>query len=90
MSVFPTKFPGGTDPTRVHIVGHNEWRGQSGVAHGTRAAHKKKNHRYQRLAVLVELDETGERIEFFEGELVFDNPLERLASVIDDEEWDGA
>lgn len=78
------KFRGGNIHDRVHIIGKSEWAGQSGVVRGSRMANSKKLSR-QRLVYTVELDHTGEKIGFFAGEVVSDNPLERLAA-IDDEE----
>jgi hypothetical protein len=80
-------FRGGINPERVHIIGRNEWNGQSGVARGTNPAHGKKHTLYQRIVTLVELDGSGEKVNFFIGELVSDNPLERLAALDDENGW---
>lgn len=71
-------------PERVHVIGRNEWHGQSGTCRGINAAHSKKNTSYQRIVVVVELD-SGEKVGFFVGELVSDNALERLANLEDEE-----
>lgn len=74
-------FRGGRNPDRVHIIGHNEWCGQSGIVHGYKPAHGTRFAQYQRIVVTVELDKTGDCVGFFIGELAPDNPLERLANL---------
>lgn len=75
-------------PDRVHVIGRNEWCGQSGICRGINPAHGKKHTNYQRVVVIVELDKTSEKVGFFVGELVSDNPLERLANLDEEVEED--